>query len=142
MTVRWSALRELGVEPEAKFALEILGAVVEVPMQGAYDTLAAYQDGSARYLNFSGTAIFWDRPDEVIGALCRALLQSAALAGSQAKPRSSVALPQSGIQLTMLTRSGIYVISNPPGPVVQSAAVLMNEMIKRANAAQNRHMGE
>ena len=131
----WSALRELGVEPEPEGAWEILGVVVEVPMQRAYEALAAYQDGSARYLNFSGAAIFWDRPDEVIGALCRTLLQSAASAGSQAKPRSSVALPKSGIQLTLLTRSGIYVISNPPGPVVQAAAVLMSELIKRAKAA-------
>jgi hypothetical protein len=57
----WSALRELGILPEPRDAREILGVVVEVPMQGAYDTLAAYQDGSARYLNFSGSAILWDR---------------------------------------------------------------------------------
>jgi hypothetical protein len=54
----WSALRELGERPDSKSGKEVLGVVVEMPMRGAYDTLAAYQDGSARYLNFSGKAIF------------------------------------------------------------------------------------
>jgi hypothetical protein len=57
----WSALRELGEQPDAKSAKEVLGVVIEVPMRGAYDTLAGYQDGSARYLNFSGKAIFRGR---------------------------------------------------------------------------------
>jgi hypothetical protein len=48
----WSGLRELGEQPDPKSAWEILGVVFEVPMQGAYDTLAAYQDGTARYLNY------------------------------------------------------------------------------------------
>ena len=55
----WAALRELGERPEGKFAFEVLGAVLEMPSGGAYDTLAGYVDGSARYLNFSGRAIFW-----------------------------------------------------------------------------------
>jgi len=67
----WSALRELGEDPDAKAAKEVLGAVLEMPMRGAYDTLAAYQDGSARYLNFSGAAIFWDARDEPVMKLCR-----------------------------------------------------------------------
>jgi hypothetical protein len=46
-----------------KSAFEVLGAVLEMPSGGAYDTLPGYVDGSARYLNFSGKAIFWDAPD-------------------------------------------------------------------------------
>lgn len=132
----WSALRELGVQPDASAASEVLGVVVEVPMQEAWDTLAAYQDGSARYLNYSGAAIFWDMPDETITALCHALRRSAATAGSQAKPRPSVSLPQSGLQLTLLTRSGNYVIADPPDSSIKVAAVLMNELIQRAQTAQ------
>ena len=131
----WSALRQLGVQPELRNALEILGVVVEVPMHGGYDTLAAYRDGSARYLNFSGKAVFWDRPDEMMSALGGVLFQSAASAGSRAKPRPSVALPVSGIQLTLLTRSGIYLVANPPTRIVQAAAALMNELIQRAKSA-------
>src|SRR5450432_1017208 len=39
----WSALRELGEQPEPKSGTEVLGVVVELPMRGGYDTLAAYQ---------------------------------------------------------------------------------------------------
>lgn len=132
----WSALRELRVQPEQKLAFEILGVVLEVTIKGAYDTLAAYQDGSARYLNFSGAAIFWDRPDEAVTTLCHALLKSAASAGSRAKPRISFSLPKSGIQLTLLTRSGTYVVTDPPESTVKEAAILMNELIKRTKAAR------
>jgi len=132
----WSALRELGDQPDAGAAREILGVVVEVPMQGAYDTLAAYQDGSARYLNFSGSAIFWDKPDEVIKELCGALLHSAVPAWARAEPRLSLSLPRSGPQATLLTRSGIYSVSDPPESVVKTAAMLMRELIHRANSAR------
>jgi hypothetical protein len=44
----WSALRELGEQPNAKAGTEVLGVILEVPMRDGYDTLAAYQDGSAR----------------------------------------------------------------------------------------------
>jgi hypothetical protein len=133
----WSALRELNEHPDMKFGSEILGVVIEVPMQAAYDTLAAYQDGSARYLNYSGRAIFWDAPDATIKQLCLALLAASATAGSRAKPRIDVALPKSGMQVTLLTRSGNYVVCDPPGPVVQAAQGLMIELIRRAKGAQS-----
>ncbi len=129
----WSALRELSVQPDAKLAFEVLGVVVEIPMQDAYDSVAGYKDGTARYLNFSGKAIFWDVKDPTVLGLCQALLGSAAQAGSQAKPRLSVALPKSGMQVTLLTRSGMFAITNPPMTIIKIAAGLMNELIRRAN---------
>jgi hypothetical protein len=129
----WSSLRELGEKPDEKLAFEILGAVIEVPMNGAYDTLAAYQDGTARYLNHSGKAIFWDTADEKVLGLCAALINSTVPAASKAKPRTSVSLPKSGTQATLLTRSGLYAVPNPPNFVIGPAAGLMNELIRRAN---------
>jgi len=132
----WSALRELFEQPDPKTGTEILGVVIEIPMDGGYDTLAAYQDGTARYLNFSGRAVFWDAPDASIKGLCQALLNSTVPAGSRAKPRTSILLPQSGAQVTLLTRSGIYAISDPPRPVVKAAADLMTELIRRAQESR------
>jgi hypothetical protein len=132
----WSGLRELGEQPDPQPAWEILGVVFELPVQGAYDTLAAYQDGSARYLNFSGRAIFWDAPDETIKTLCQALLASTVPAASRAVPRASVSLPNSGMHATFLTRSGMFVIPNPRQLVVDAATSLMKELIRRARAAQ------
>jgi hypothetical protein len=128
----WSALRELSEQPDSKAGTEVLGVIVEAPMDGGYDTLAAYQDGTARYLNFSGRGIFWDAPDAFINGLCLALLSSTVPVSSRAKPRTSILLPQSGAQVTLLTRSGIYAISDPPRPVVKAAADLMTELIRQA----------
>lgn len=132
----WSALRELGEDPDAKSAKEVLGVVAEVPMRGAYDTLAAYQDGSARYLNLSGAAIFCDARDEAVATLCRGFIASSVSAGAQAKPRTGVSLPTQGAQLTLLTRSGPYVVTEIPPTVMKPASALMLELMHRAKEAK------
>jgi hypothetical protein len=128
----WSALRELGQEPAPKFAYEVLGAIIEFPSGGSYDTLAAYVDGSARYLNFSGAAIFWDAEDSTIKAMCQSLVDSAIPISSRAKPRLSLSLPKGIAQVTILTRSGPFVIVSPPDSVIGTGAALMMELMKRA----------
>lgn len=50
----WAGLRELGVRPDPDRIGLPLGVVLDVPVVGGLDTLAAYADGSARYVNFSG----------------------------------------------------------------------------------------
>src|SRR5690349_15588199 len=40
----WTALRKLGEKPAPVFAQEVLGCVVEVPVDGGLDVLAAYSD--------------------------------------------------------------------------------------------------
>src|SRR4029077_6514239 len=70
----WSALRQAGVSPPADEAKHVYGVVVDVPMNSGFDTLAAYEDRSARYLNFSGAAIVWDAPDSRMDDHVRKLL--------------------------------------------------------------------
>jgi len=127
----WSALREQGQKPDPKFAFEVLGVIIEMPSGDGYDTLAAYVDGSARYLNYSGRAIFWDAEDAAIKSLCQSFVDSTIPVSSQAKPRTSLSLPKGNAQVTLLTRSGLYVIIDPPGPVVGAGAALMMELMKR-----------
>jgi hypothetical protein len=132
----WSALRELGEQSNANSGKEILGVVIEVPMQGAYDTLAGYQDGSARYLNFSGKAIFWDKPDASIKLLCERLIASTIPETSRAVPRKDTVLPESGTQVTLLTRSGMYVIADPPQSIMSTGSALMLELMKRVKETE------
>ncbi len=132
----WSALRELGEKPDQKFAFEVLGVIIEMPSGDGCDTLAAYVDGSARYLNFSGKAIFWDAQDDTIKSLCQAFVDSTIPASKGAKPRTNLSLPKRDGQVTLLTRSGLYVITAPPEPVVGAGAALMLELMKRAREKQ------
>jgi hypothetical protein len=128
----WSALRELGEKPDPKIAFEVLGVVFEMPSGDGYDTLSAYVDGSARYLNFSGKAIFWDAQDTTIRRLCQAFVDSTIPASNRSKPRNNLSLPKRDTQVTLLTRSGLFVITTPPEPVVNAGAALMLELMKRA----------
>jgi hypothetical protein len=130
----WAALRELGIRPEESNAFQVLGAIIEVPSGGAYDTLAAYVDGTARYLNFSGRAIFWDADDADIRGLCQAFIDSTVTGSARAQPRESLCLPTAGSQVTMLTRAGVYAYTQPPEQVFRSGAALMSELIERARS--------
>jgi hypothetical protein len=54
------ALRALGEEPDRAIASELLGVVIEVPFERGLDSLAAYPDGTARYINQSGAMTLYD----------------------------------------------------------------------------------
>ncbi len=70
----WTALREAGVEPPPHEARKVLGVVLDVPVQDGFDTLAAYADWHARYVNISGAAIVWDARDTRMDTLIKQLL--------------------------------------------------------------------
>ena len=133
----WSALRELGEQPDPKSGTEVLGAILEVPIQGGYDTLAGYQDGSARYLNFSGNAIFSDPPDDSIKSLCERLISTTVRDSARVAPRPDTTLPKSGTQVTILTRSGMYVIVEPSASIMNAGSALLLELIKRSKDKAN-----
>lgn len=131
----WTGLRSLGQNPEPAVAHQVLGVVIEVPNQTGYDTLAAYTDSTARYLNFNGGGIFWDVPDAKIKALIQTFVDASIPAASKAQPRTTLALPAKGAQVTLLTRAGPYVITQPPAPVINAGAALMMELTLRNQAA-------
>jgi hypothetical protein len=56
----WHFLRQAGHQAPANQARLALGAVAEMPMTSGHDLLAAYRDGTARYLNFSGKVAIWE----------------------------------------------------------------------------------
>ena len=88
--------------------------VVEMPIRGAYDTLAAIRTVLHVILNYSGAAIFWDEHDVAIKSLCQRLIDFTIPESPGALPRQDTMLPKSGGQVTLLTRSGMYVITDPP----------------------------
>lgn len=61
----WTALRKQGEKPSPVHANEVLGVVLEVPVDDQLDVLAAYADSQARYLGHGGEMIVYepDTPD-------------------------------------------------------------------------------
>ena len=103
--------RDHGIVPDAAIASEVLGVVVEVPIERSHDALAAYADGSVRYLNHAGGASVvdepppardemwrsgrppssgWRRIETVPDGVVRGLVRSGALALKEAAQREGV----------------------------------------------------
>lgn len=58
----WHLLRSVGIVPDASIAEEVLGIVAEVAIDGGHDVLAAYVDGSVRFLHHLGAASIFEPP--------------------------------------------------------------------------------
>ena len=105
--VRLLAAHWLRANGHTPAAPEVLGVVIEVPLDGSMDTLAAYADGRVRYINQSGrTAVFEGAPPEV-AEQAKALLASAIPAFIQAKPQKPAFAPGAGqLRFTFLSQDG------------------------------------
>lgn len=104
----WSELRRLGETPAAAEADIVRGVVVEVPLEGGIDSLSGYADGTARYLNFSGATVIWDRThQEPFDSLCRKLLDAAEPNFARANSVDAYPLPKKDqVHITLLTYGG------------------------------------
>jgi len=137
----WTALRALGVVPGPTEAKHVYGVILEVPVDRGLDTLAAYEDGTARYINHSGRTIVWEADDRRIAGLITDLLKvGQAVAnriGPWTEPRRGI--PADGsVRINMLTPSGLHfgegpfdVLARDPmgGPVIAAGTALMQALI-------------
>ena len=143
----WHFLRSQGVRPPAEIERLLLGVVVEVPMQGGLDLLAAYPDHHARYYNFNGSGIIWEHPnaslDPAIDALLEAGRRIVSTIGIWEGPRPP-APPMGQVRVNVISPSGLHFGQGPSkamasealaGPVFSAAAALMQQLI--AQARQN-----
>jgi hypothetical protein len=138
----WTCLRDLGVSVPADKAKDVLGVVVEVGMDRGLDLVAAYPDHHARYYNFSGAGVVWERPnsslDKPIDNLLRAASSAVKVIGPWGKDRPA-APPAGQARINILTPCGLHFGQGPytalskdriGGPVLGLAFQLMQQMIK------------
>ncbi|HEX8069112.1 MAG TPA: hypothetical protein VF546_04110 [Pyrinomonadaceae bacterium] len=142
----YHGLRALGIQPPADAAKRVYGVVVEVALPEGLDIVAAYEDGTARYYNFSGAAVIWERPDTSLDAAVGALLEAGADVARQTGPWEGERPPApsaGAARISMLTPSGLHFGQAPMdalmrdpmgGPVLHRAQVLMEKLIERAQA--------
>lgn len=143
----WHFLRQAGCPPAADRAKLVLGVGAEMPVHGAHDLLAAYRDGSARYLNYSGKAVVWedrsvtDIQAAIDGWLARGQVIAAAT-GSWDQP-SLPPLPAGHVRVMVLTPSGPHFGQGPAaglsadpvaGSFLTAAASLLQLIVSRAMA--------
>ncbi len=138
-----NALRKMSIAPRRK---ELLGVIIEVGLDGGLDTLAAYQDGRARYINQSGKIIIWETNEPQIDNKIKNLFRAAETVVEKIGPwdKARLAPPAAGmIRLTFLVSDGLYfgqgpmsVLQRDPlgGQVVAAATELIVALTERASA--------
>jgi hypothetical protein len=112
----WNFLRVYSVMPAREQAKTLLGVVIEFPLEGRLDLLAAYPDHTARYYNFTGSAVIWEHPNDSLDALIEDLLQAGQrvleVIGPWDKPRPPV--PEAGrVRINLLAPSGLHFGEGP-----------------------------
>ena len=108
----WHFLREVGTQPPDDVAPRVLGVVAEVAVSGGHDVLAAYRDGSVRYLNYTGKVLVVEAdvaPAELahaVDAWLRIAETLAQVVGVWDQPKLPP-LPAGDTRITMLTPGGL-----------------------------------
>ncbi|QGZ39419.1 hypothetical protein IP92_01682 [Pseudoduganella flava] len=134
----WHWLRAAG-QPVA--SRELLGVVVEVPLDQGLDVLAAYADGSVRYINHTGrVAVFEGAPDDV-ARQARLLVQTALPLAVKGTTKGRTAPPVPGnVRLSLLAADGMHVREGSFGdierdklaaPVLQEAQRLLDAVVRQ-----------
>jgi hypothetical protein len=135
----WHWLRAAG-QPVA--SRELLGVIVEVPLEGGLDTLAAYADGSARYINHTGRVAVFDGAPEEVAQQAKVLVHSAIPLAAKGPVKHRAAAPAPGnLRMSLLGADGMHVrdgtfsdISRDKlaAPVLQQAQRLLDLVVRQA----------
>jgi len=140
----WHFLRELGESPSDGEAKRLYGVVVEVALDEGLDIVAAYADHTARYFNYSGAAIVWERADESLDPAIDSLLDAGRVVADKIGPWEGTrpAAPPTGqVRISMLVPNGLHfgqgpleALSGDPlgGPVIAAAMQLMQSLIAKS----------
>lgn len=140
----WHFLREMGVSPADNEAKQLYGVVVEVSMKNGLDMVAAYSDGTARYFNYTGAAIIWERPDNSLDPKIKTLLERGQQVLNEIGPWEGQRPPepqQDQVRINLLAPAGLHFgqgsfeqleHDNMGGPMIGAATQLMQALIARS----------
>lgn len=128
---------------------ELLGVVVEVALEEGLDVLAAYNDGSARYINYSESVIMLQDSSDQSNRLIQDLFEKSKQVVNQIGPwnQDRLPYPDTGqVRLSFLVSDGLYFGQGPinqlfqdpmGGPVLESASQLMSYLIELNERSPN-----
>jgi hypothetical protein len=144
----WHHLRSVGVQPSAEDGKRVYGVVVEVSLEQGLDIVAAYADLSARYFNYSGSSVIWDRPNPSLDEAVQRLLEAGRAVVKRIGPWEEARPPapkKGDARISFLTPSGLHFgqakleqLSRDPlgGPVIARAIQLMKALIAKTQPAR------
>ena len=134
----YNRLRRAGAAIPTK---QLLGVIVEVPLEQGLDVLAAFSDGGVRYLNQSGKIAVFEGEGTPVADLAKDLLVAARPVVDQIGPWEKPRLPPpvaGNVRITFLVSDGLYFGEGPfgalqadamAGPVLSHAAGLLRKVV-------------
>jgi hypothetical protein len=137
----WTFLRSAGIEPDDEVARSVLGVVAEVAVDDGHDALAAYADGSIRYLHHGGAVFSVDstRYDLVMGAAALLAVGQEVADRLGAWPGPDLPTLEPGeTRFTMLTPGGPVIGQGPDdalridplaGPLYEASTALLAAVV-------------
>jgi len=141
--IRYLAYARLRALAQVVPAKRLLGVIVEMPMPGGLDTLAAYSEGGVRYINHTSKLAAFERLPSLEPHVQRLFAASepvVARIGPWHEPRRPP--PKGGqVRLTFLVSDGLYSGEGPmatmqrdamAGPVIQRAGQLLQAAVALA----------
>jgi hypothetical protein len=146
--IRLLAFNALRTHSKASSQKQILGTVVEVGLPSGLETIAAYKDGKARYINYSGKLIIWEAPNSSMNDRIQRLLNASQKIVDKIGPwdKQRLAPPSTGFsRMTFLVTDGLYFGQGPSqvlesdtmgGLVMTEATALIVDLINQVEAAQ------
>ncbi|HEX6097838.1 MAG TPA: hypothetical protein VF432_16045 [Thermoanaerobaculia bacterium] len=105
----WTALRQLGVQPEAEEAWGVRGVAVETDA----GMVAVYEDGRLQWLDKDGKPGALDSQSREMARLAKSMLAAAETAMKSTRPMphaDASPLGKERVRLTVLTYAGFYVL--------------------------------
>ena len=137
----YNRLRAIDHLPDKK---ELLAVIVEVGLENGLDTLASFNDGTARYINQSGKILVWEAADARSTELMQDLFSKSQNIVSQIGPWDKARRPaptQGNVRITFLVSDGLYFGEGPidtffndpmAKPALMSAAYLMKYLTEKS----------
>ncbi len=111
----FTALRKGGYEPTPKDTSGALGVVVEVPMPFGLDVLAAYADGSVRFLGAAGQLVVMEGSGKPPPVVAEVIAAGDSLLAVPPAPRARPSKPPAKdmLRLSALTAKGVHSVEVP-----------------------------
>lgn len=129
------------LKPEKK---ELLGVVIEIGLAEGLDVLAAYKDGTARYINYTEKMIFWESPAEESNRIINDLFRESEIVLKQIGPwdKKRLECPGTGnVRISLLVSDGLYFGQGGidvffkdklSSPILKCGSELMNYLIDKS----------
>lgn len=136
-------LNELGSYSPGQ--VKLYGVVVEVSIEQGHDFLAVYADHSARYYNYSGSAIIWDKEDVGIANKIDEILKQGIEIVAKIGPWKDARPPAPGkemARISFLTSHGLHfgeaaqaILFNDPmaGKIMYAMLDMMETLISKTS---------